>query len=352
MKTLTNRPLKGGILSQVCLAALLVAMGSLVGSSARAAGGAFPAYIPFDAAAGESPEGVAVDKRGNVYVSIGGGFGTRGEIWKFTPSGQKSVLIDFGTPGAVGLAVDAVGNLYVARGTWPNTGVYRVDRDGQAIRLPGTENIVCPNALAFDQKGNLFVTESFSFDPPLIVGPLGQGGIWVIPRGGTAKLWLRDELLSGLGQIPGIPAPIGANGIAYRHGTLFVVNTELGIVVRVPVLPNGAPGAIEIAAQIPEPYPTDPPVPPGADGLALDVHGNFYLPMPSHNVVMRLSPDGQSWQVIATAADNVDTPGSVAFGTGKGERTSLFITSMALFPGGVGPGLVKIDAEIPGLPLP
>ena len=350
MKTLKNRPLKVWMLRQVCLAALLVATGSLVGGCPRAASGAFPAYIPFDAAAGESPEGVAVDKRGNVYVSIGDAFGPRGEIWKFTPSGQKSVLIDFGTPGATGLAVDAVGNVYAARATWPNNGVYRVDRDRQAIRLPGTENIVCPNALAFDQKGNLYVTESFSFDPPLIVGPLGQGGIWVIPRCGTAKLWLRDELLSGLGQIPGIPAPIGANGIAYHHGTLYVVNSELGIVAKVPVMRNGKPGAIEIAVHVPAPYPG--PLPPGADGIALDVHGNFYLPMPSHNVVMRLSPDGQSWQVIATAADNVDTPGSVAFGTGKGERTSLFITSMALFPGGVGPGLVKIDAEIPGLPLP
>ena len=193
MKTLINRPLKSGISRKVCLAALLVATGSLVGVCPRAASGAFPAYIPFDAAAGESPEGVAVDKRGNVYVSIGDAFGPRGEIWKFTPSGQKSVLIDFGTPGATGLAVDAVGNVYVGRATWPDNGVYRVDHDGQAIRLPGTENIVCPNALAFDQKGNLYVTESFSFDPPLIVGPLGQGGIWVIPRCGTAKLWLRHE---------------------------------------------------------------------------------------------------------------------------------------------------------------
>jgi sugar lactone lactonase YvrE len=351
MKTSIIRPLKVGIMRQVCLAALLVAMGSLVGGSATAASGAFPAYIPFDAAAGETPEGVAVDKRGNVYVSIGGGFGARGEIWKFTPAGEKSVLIDFGTPGATGLAVDAVGNVYAARGTAPNNGVYRVDRNGQAIRLPGTENILGGvNALAFDQKGNLYVSESFSFDPPLISGPFGQGGIWRIPRGGAAELWLRHDLLSGLGQLFFTPAPIGANGIAFFHNALYVVNTEKGFIVRVQVLPGGAPGTVEVAAHLPVPYPG--PLAPGGDGIALDVHGNFCVAMPSHNVVVWMSADGQAWETIATGDDNLDVPGSLAFGTGKGERTSLFITSMALFPGGVGPGLVKIDAEISGSPLP
>ena len=163
-------------------------------------------------------------------------------------------------------------------------------------------------------------------------------------------MWLRDDLLTGLGTTPGLPFPVGANGIAYYHGALYVVNTERGIVVRIPVLPSGAPGTIEVAAPVPEPYPS--PVPPGADGIALDVHGNFYLAMPSHNVVVRVSADRKSWETIATGADSIDVPGSLAFGTGKGERTSLFITSMAMFPGGLGPSLVKIDAGIPGLPLP
>ena len=35
----------------------------------------FPSLIPFDASQGEYPEGVAVDKVGNVFVSIGGEHG-------------------------------------------------------------------------------------------------------------------------------------------------------------------------------------------------------------------------------------------------------------------------------------
>ena len=40
--------------------------------------------------------------------------------------------------------------------------------------------------------------------------------------------------------------------------------------------------------------------------------------MPSHNVVVRVSADGQTWDTIATGADILDVPGSVALGTGKG----------------------------------
>jgi sugar lactone lactonase YvrE len=334
---------------QVCLATLLMVPGPLVGSDARAAAGPFPDYIPLNASAGEYPVGVAADKKGNVYVSIGGLFTTTsGAIYKFAPSGERSVFADFSwMPGGIGgLAVDAVGSVYAAA-----IGVWRVDTAGNAELLPGTEAISFPNKLAFDQEGNLYITQSFSLDPPLAKyagGWFGRGGIWRIPRGGRAELWLRDELLSGLGIV--FPFPLGANGIAYYHGALYVANSERGTVVKVPVLPNGAPGTIEVAAHLPEPFPG--PLPPGAEGIALDVHGDFYLAMPSHNVVMRLSRDGQSWNLIATASDNLDIPATVAFGTGKGERTSLFITSQALFPGGVGPGLAKVDTGVAGLPLP
>ena len=69
---------------------------------------AFPDFIPFDRA-DEYPEGVAVDKVGNVYVSLD----DLGEVWKFTPYGEKTVLVAFDSPGALGLAVDAIGNVYV-----------------------------------------------------------------------------------------------------------------------------------------------------------------------------------------------------------------------------------------------
>ena len=319
----------------------------------------FPDLISFDPTAGEFPEGIAVDKVGNVFVAFDD---PRGEIRKFTPRGGESLLADFGTPGVLGLAVDATGNVYAAREVPPDNGVYRVDRSGNVERIPGTEAIVFPNALAFDKRGNLYVTETFSFDPPLSEYPgcdigsgpfFGQGGIWRIPPGGEAELWLRHELLTGLCLPNPIPFPLGANGIAYRRGALYVANTERTLIVRIPVNPDGSPGTPEPVVNVGDAIPPGPFGPPVLDGIALDVHGSIYALAIDSSRLVRVSPDGETVDVLATAADGLDFPASLAFGTGKGERRSLFITNFAIGPpGGAGPGLLKLRVGVQGQPLP
>ncbi len=329
----------------------------------------FPEFIPFDASQGEFPEVVAVDKVGNVFLSLGGSTGPRGAILKFGPSGEESLLVDFGTPGALGLAVDAAGDVYVARSIAPNNGVYRVDRQGRAVRLPGTEQIVIPNALAFDHRGNLYVTETYSFDPPLIpcengfAPAFGRGGIWRIPKRGTAELWLRDDLLTGLGPTL-FPYPVGANGIAFYHGDLYVINTDQALVVRVPVRHNGQPGQPEVwqqVADVPESiFYGSPFLPLMLDCVAFDVHGNAYITVVSREAIVRINAGDRSQETLVVYPDFplLDVPYNVAFGTGKGERKSLFISnggiSEMIVPGlpWAGPGLLKIEVGIPGLPLP
>lgn len=335
----------------------LGAIGLVAPASATPPG--FPEFIPFDPGQGEFPEGVAVDKTGNVFV----GFDVpRGEIRKYTPDGQESLLVDFGAPGVLGLAVDAPGNVYAAREVFPNNGVYRVDKQGNAERLPGTEAIVFPNSLAFDKRGNLYVTESFSFDPPLAEFPgcdigfgpfFGQGGIWRIPPGGQAELWLRHELLTGLCLPIPIPFPVGANGIAYRQDSLFVTNSERSIVVRVPINTDGSPGTPQVLADVGGSIPPTPFGTPAVDGIALDVHGGMYVLAIDGSTLVRISPDGGTFETLATAADGLDFPASLAFGTGKRERRSVFLTNFAIGPpGGAGPGLVKLAVGVPGLPVP
>lgn len=326
----------------------------------------FPQFSLFDPGQGEFPEGVAVDKVGNVYVSIGGVSGPRGAVLRVTPSMEKTVLVDFGTPGANGLAVDANGDVYVARSIAPNNGVYRVDRQGRAVRLPGTERMVMPNALAFDKAGNLYVTETFSLDLPLTSfangSSFGAGGIWRIPRCGAAELWLRHELLTGLGPTL-FPFPVGANGIAMHHGDLYVINTDKALVVRLPVLGNGKPGQPEVwkhVMDVPESVLFESTsIPLMLDGLALDVLGNLYIAVPSRAAIVRINAGDRSQETIAAyPVSSLDAPLSLAFGTGRGERQSLFISNGGL--GGMivpslpwaGPGLVKIPVGIPGLPLP
>jgi sugar lactone lactonase YvrE len=332
---------------------------TMLGSAGSAeAKHSFPDFIPFDRDQGEFPEGVAVDKVGNVYVSID----SSGQIWKFTPDGERSILIDFDGAGALGLAVNARGDVYVARGLLFQ-GVWKVDNDGNAELVPGTDAIAVANALAFDKRGNLYITESFSLDDPQpypcpnagesgggIFPAFGQGSIWKVPKGGEAELWIRDEVLTGLCLAP-IPYPIGANGIAYRNDAVYVNNTETAAVLRVPINKGGSAGAPVVLAEVTG---IDPVFgAPAIDGMALDVHGNIYVPVINQSRIVKISPDGYSVDTIATLADGLDFPASLAFGTGKGERQSLFVTNFSIGPPILaGPGLLKLDAGVPGMPLP
>jgi sugar lactone lactonase YvrE len=327
----------------------------------------FPAVIQMF---GDTPSGVAVDKPGNVYVSVREP-DTRNVIWKYTPDGKASFFANMGYGAVVyGLFATPDGDLYVAMmATAPgsNRGVYRVDRKGNAERLPGSEQIVFPNGFAFDGRGNLYVTESFS----LVPGGFGQGGIWRITPNGKVGVWLRDPKLTGIGLLGNPPAPIGANGIAYYHGDLFVTNTDKKLVLRIPVEKDGSAGEVEVWKQLEE-VPESPlagsPLPIVPDGLALDVHGNLYMTILTRNAVVRLMADTRKQQTIAVLGSPgpvpsapFDFPASLAFGTGAGEQQNLFVTNlgwMKRFPlipppalGWPGAALVKVAAGAPGRPL-
>ena len=318
----------------VCALALMLALPSLA-----AASGHVMWIQTYDPAAGEFPEGIAVDKQGNVFVSMA----PIGQIRKISPEGTETLFYQFPPGGGLtGLAVDAPGNVYVgvfAGGAGPLQGVWRIDRDGgPASRLPGTENIFLPNGLAFDNQGNLYVTDTYVLGsaPP-------AGAIWRIPPHGDAQLWLQDStLLGGLGNVPDYP-PLGANGIAFRHNRLYVASTEKGVIAQVPVLPDGSAGALSVVAQGPELI--------MIDGLALDVHGAIYAALVGQDRVVTVDPASGGVTPLAGPADGVEGPASLAFGTGNGERQSLYFTNYAIITR-AHPGVLKMDVGVPGMPLP
>ena len=319
----------------LCIA-LVISLGSDVAPAGPLPDGQLETVVLYDPWIGELPEGIAVDKVGTLFVTLA----PLGQIRKIAPDGSESVfatLDPFITPpavGAIGLAVDAPGNVYAClmSGNPATHGVWRISRDGYSQnRLPGTEQILFPNALAFDKVGNLYVTD------------LIMGAVWRIPPHGTAEVWVQDALLEGNWSL-GLGLPLGANGIVYRHGEGWVANTEGARIVRIPVLKDGTAGALEVIVEDPILYPTD--------GIALDVHGDIYA-VTSTGMLLRLSFDGGNSDVLATAADGLDEPASLAFGTGKGNRKSLYCTNFAFLQnGGAGPSVMKIGVGVPGLPLP
>jgi sugar lactone lactonase YvrE len=286
--------------------------------------------VAFNPGAGQFPEGVAVDVTGNAYVSL---ISPVAQIRKIDRAGGQSVVAQFGAAGfgPLGLAVNSAGGLYVALASFdPATrGVYSVAPNGATTRLPGTGGILFPNGLALDPRGDLYVTDSIA------------GAVWKIPRGGSASVWFQSPLLAGDGSV-GLGFPLGANGIAFGRNEVVVSNTEGAKLVRLAILPDGSAGAASVVAQGPALF--------GADGVALDVFGDAFVAVNSQNTLLRVEPDG-SITTLATAADGLDNPASLAFATSHVERKTLYITNFAVFSAAPKPALLRTGVGVPGMPL-
>ncbi len=311
----------------------LVAAATLVLTAAGAAG-ATTAKVhivtSFDEGQGQNTEGVAVDRWGNVYVSVS----FLGDLWKI-PAGSTTPEpfghvegISTGDFGLLGLAVDDSGNVYggVQSANPDANGVWRFDHEtGDATRLAGSQAIGVANGLTFDHAGNLYVADS-------------TGIIWRIRPGGKAKVWLQDPALTGDGSLG---LGIGANGIAFADHVFTVANTERRTILHIAKV-NGQAGPVHVFTTLPE----------NPDGVALDVEGNTYVALNFADEIGMLSPTG-GLSVLASG-DRLDFPSSIAFSPKRGDRRMLFGVNFSigdLFfgqPSGSGPALWWLRAPARG----
>lgn len=301
-----------------------------VGGTTTAAGHVEP-VVAFDPAMGELPEGVAVDRKGNVFVSLS----PLGQVVK-VPAGSTepepfgSVPVAPGDFGVLGLATDATGNVYgaVLSDLPGSTGVWKFDRKtGDATRVAGTEQIVFPNSVAFDHRGTMYVTDTI------------LGAVWRVPRGGSAEPWIQDETLTGTGLF-GFGFPIGANGIDVNGDAVLVAVTERAHVVRIPIEADGSAGEAALFADLTTIGPEGGPA--LLDGLATGNDGEIYVTALNLHSVFEIDAGGTDITAVATADDGLDAPSSVEVTADGSLYIASFSAAIEAVTNGQGSSIIKI----------
>ncbi|MEV7180698.1 hypothetical protein [Kitasatospora sp. NPDC093679] len=265
--------------------------------------------VHFDLAAGQMPENSAVEPNGSLDVTLLAAH----QVARIARNGAVAVLATLppepnpntpllGFAAATGIARAHDGTIYVAYATGTAlTGIYRLGCDGsleQIARLP-PEGL--PNGLALDERAGVL----YSADSVL-------GVVRRIPlRGGEPTVWASGTALQPAGFI-------GANGIKVHEGAVWVSNTDLGVLLRIPVRPDGTAGAIETRAEGLT----------GIDDFTFTGRNEdtVLAALNGPNQVAYVRPDG-SHTIALTAEDGLTSPTSVAV-----HGRTVFVTSAAFAP--------------------
>jgi gluconolactonase len=267
---------------------------------------------PF-AAGLDHPEGVAWDPEG--YLVAGG---EAGQLWRI-PIGDGDPELVAETGGfCLGIALDADHRVYVC--DMGRSEVVVADPESGAVRTysSGTPEhpMRVPNFLVFDSDGRLYVTDSGTHGA-------SDGRIYSIEPDGTTRLASTDA--------PGFP-----NGLALDAAGefLYVVETSLPGVCRLPRRPDGSLGPRETVLALPAHVP---------DGLALCADGSLLISCYRPDLVYRW--DGTTLHTVASDPTGLtlSAPTNVAFFGAALDR--LCTANLA------GWHLTEIQTDLVGQPL-
>jgi sugar lactone lactonase YvrE len=294
---------------RTALAAVCAALASIAVAAENTPSAPTPTLstvVALDPAARENPESIVVDYRGNIYVSLA----SRGEIRRIAPDGTQGTFatLPAGSGTVNGLVFDGWQNLYAALSSRvaETHGVWRVEADGASKRIAALPVDSGPNGMTFDRRGNLFVADS------------RLSTIWRVARDSDqAVAWLQSELLA-----PGAGGqfPIGANGVKFWRGELYVSNTDSNTIVKVPVAIDGSAGA-------PSVYLTGV----RSDDFLFDWRGNLYAATGFKNEIVRVDAAGNR-ETLLTGANGIDSPSALAFSRERG-APAIYISNLGFLSG-------------------
>lgn len=280
----------------------------------------------YDASIGELPEGVAVSRHGDIYVTLAG----TGELRRLdgkTYEGETLANLPVGGGFLLGMAFDE-DELYVALASFDpaTSGVWHVDEDGATERVVVFGGDEFPNDLTFDDEGNMFVTESIS------------GSVYRVPAGSTQReLFIQDPLLVGDVAVSPVPFPIGANGIVYddEADIVLVANSQVPAVIEI-ADDDGAAGAVSVLSAGENLR--------GADGLSIDRRGDVIVVSNFNSTVSVIDRDTGVAEIIADGGDGLVFPSTVAFGQRGCDKRSLFVANFGFGAGPDAPvSILKIE---------
>jgi sugar lactone lactonase YvrE len=237
--------------------------------------------------AGEShPEGICVDREGNVYV-------VTVEVKRPDTSGGTLIVFDSNGKHLRTVRVAGSSPWLLDLNFHPHTGqLLIIDYKGAKILsvdpVTGASSVFMTvtgedpglDGLTFDAAGNVYVTDAH------------QGMIWKVGKdGGAGTAWVKSPLL----KPTRLPPPIGANGIAFnkKQTALFVPNTAQDTIVKIPV--SGSP----LVPGTPEVFVNR--AGGGPDGIIIDDHDNLWVACNQSNEIMVLEP--KQGKVIAKLGD-------------------------------------------------
>jgi gluconolactonase len=231
----------------------------------------------------DHPEGVAWGPDGRVWAG-----GEDGQIYAVTLNGVVDEVANTGG-GILGVAIDARGRVYACdegRGE-----VVRVDPALDEVETYSTglpeRQMILPNFAAFERTGNLYVTDSGN-------SHADDGAIYRVEPGGATTVWSTD--------LPRYP-----NGCCLNAGgdALYVAESHLPGVSRIPILTDGSAGDPETVVELPGTVP---------DGIAFDAEGNLYVSCYRPDRIYRVLPSGNP-EVLAEDPEGelLNAPTNVAF---------------------------------------
>jgi gluconolactonase len=247
-------------------------------------------------------EGIAVANDGRIFVGAEDGW-----IYVISPDHKASQYVKM--PGRpLGIAIDRQDHLFVC--DWEAHGVYKVTADGEVscfaeASANGRHKMQFPNFCAFDELGNLYVSDTgTSRRNAQIYNP--DGKIFRVSPEGHCELFAE-----GLYQ---------ANGLAMRQGesALYVIQSAADNVLRLEIRPDGRFGTVSVHARNLDGLP---------DGMAFTETGDLLVVTGLHEIIYRVTTTRFTEVFLEDKnAEKLIAPANPAFGGANLDE--LYITNL------------------------